>query len=91
MCSQLSTFQCVRSRVANFCKARDWATFHTPVNLALALAGECGEVCEVFQWKGPLDAADIALGKFSERELVNIGEEYVSLQQKITRNISASN
>lgn len=26
--------------------------FHTPRNLLLALNGEVGELCEIFQWKG---------------------------------------
>lgn len=47
--------------------------FHTPVNLALALSGECGEVCEIFQWKGPVESINDT--RFSEKELVNIGEE----------------
>ena len=28
----------------------DWDQFHTPRNLALALVGEVGELCELFQW-----------------------------------------
>ncbi len=30
--------------------ARDWGQYHTPVNLLLALVGEVGELCEIFQW-----------------------------------------
>lgn len=33
---------------------REWDQFHTPRNLALALVGEVGELCEIFQWKGEL-------------------------------------
>ena len=33
-----------------FAAARDWEQFHSPKNLAMALAGECGEVLEHFQW-----------------------------------------
>lgn len=29
---------------------RDWQQFHTPKNLTMALAGEAGELLEVFQW-----------------------------------------
>ena len=29
---------------------RDWERFHTPRNLALALAGKVGELCAEFQW-----------------------------------------
>jgi len=45
--------------------------------------GECGEVCEIFQWKGDLDRSkdNLALDSddfdrvFTEKELINIGEE----------------
>lgn len=34
---------------------RNWAQFHTPRNLALALCGEVGELCELFQFKSEDD------------------------------------
>ena len=34
----------------DFVKQRDWDQFHTPKNLAMALAGEAGELIELFQW-----------------------------------------
>ena len=33
-----------------FARDRDWEKFHTPKNLVMALAGEAGELVEVFQW-----------------------------------------
>jgi len=33
-----------------FAEARNWAQFHSPKNLAMALAGETGELVEIFQW-----------------------------------------
>jgi NTP pyrophosphatase (non-canonical NTP hydrolase) len=33
-----------------FARERDWEQFHSPKNLAMALAGECGELLEHFQW-----------------------------------------
>lgn len=32
---------------------RGWAPFHTPKNLAMALAGEAGELLAEFQWLTP--------------------------------------
>lgn len=40
-----------------FAAARDWNQFHSPKNLAMALAGECGEVLEHFQWLTEADSA----------------------------------
>jgi len=34
----------------DFVAERDWDQFHTPKNLAMALAGEVGELLEHFQW-----------------------------------------
>ena len=42
--------------VLRFRDEREWARFHTPKNLAMAIAGEAGELCELFQWK---DEAEI--------------------------------
>ena len=37
-------------RLKAFAQARDWEQFHSPKNLVMALAGECGELLEHFQW-----------------------------------------
>ncbi len=36
--------------LAEFVEERDWAQFHNPKNLAMALAAEAGELLEHFQW-----------------------------------------
>ncbi len=36
----------------HFTEARDWARFHDPKSLALALVGEVGELAELLQWLG---------------------------------------
>ncbi|MGE8499688.1 MAG: nucleotide pyrophosphohydrolase [Pseudomonas sp.] len=33
-----------------FANERNWAQFHSPKNLAMALTGEVGELTEIFQW-----------------------------------------
>jgi len=33
-----------------FANDRNWAQFHSPKNLAMALSGEVGELIEIFQW-----------------------------------------
>ena len=40
----------LRQRLADFAAVRDWDQFHSPKNLAMALAGEAGELLEHFQW-----------------------------------------
>lgn len=39
----------LRREQADFAQEREWDQFHTPRNLALALVGEVGELCECFQ------------------------------------------
>lgn len=45
--------------LADFAHARDWEEFHTPKNLAMALAGEAGELLALFQWLTPDQSAAI--------------------------------
>jgi NTP pyrophosphatase (non-canonical NTP hydrolase) len=49
----------LRTRLREFADARDWGQFHTPKNLAMALAGEAGEVLEIFQWLTPEQAMNV--------------------------------
>ena len=57
----------------DFVNARDWNQFHTPRNLVLALSGECGELSEIFQWRGITRPSNIL--EYSRKELIHIGEE----------------
>lgn len=43
-------------RLDRFADARDWTQFHTPKNLAMALAGEVGELVAELQWLTPEEA-----------------------------------
>lgn len=40
----------IQERLREFAAARDWDQFHSPKNLAMALAAEAGELLELFQW-----------------------------------------
>ena len=44
------TLEDLRRRMAKFAAEREWDPFHNPKNLAMALAGEAGELMEHFQW-----------------------------------------
>ena len=43
----------LRDTLRRFAEEREWQRFHDPKNLAMALAGEVGEVLEHFQWLTP--------------------------------------
>jgi dCTP diphosphatase len=40
----------LRDGMRDFTDQRDWARFHDPKSLILALVGEVGELAELFQW-----------------------------------------
>jgi NTP pyrophosphatase (non-canonical NTP hydrolase) len=70
----------VQAFLQRFAEERDWVQFHTPKNLAMALAAEAGELLEIFQWmrpeqsvtlKGPVEAA--------------VGEELADILQYLVR------
>ena len=44
------------ARIRAFAEERDWQQFHTAKNLAMALAGEVGELLAEFQWLTPEQA-----------------------------------
>ncbi|SFL37922.1 nucleotide pyrophosphohydrolase [Geodermatophilus ruber] len=46
----MSDIEDLTSRMRHFTEARDWARFHDPKSLTLALVGEVGELAELLQW-----------------------------------------
>lgn len=46
----MTEFDKLRDQLRDFAADRDWDQFHSPKNLAMALAGEAGELLENFQW-----------------------------------------
>ncbi|MFC4062000.1 nucleotide pyrophosphohydrolase [Planomonospora corallina] len=46
-------------RLRRFAAARDWEQFHTSKNLAMALAGEVGELLAELQWLTPEQASRV--------------------------------
>ena len=67
-----TTLRDLKDMVKEFRDRREWAGFHTPKNLSMAIAIEAAELMEEFQWL----TADEAWGlRDSERRLAAIGEE----------------
>jgi NTP pyrophosphatase (non-canonical NTP hydrolase) len=62
----------LRDRMRVFTEERDWAQFHDPKSLILALVGEVGELAELFQWL----PAEAAVARVREEPLRSrVGEE----------------
>lgn len=49
----------LRARVNAFVEERDWAQFHSPKNLAMAMIVEAAEVVEHFQWMTESDSRQL--------------------------------
>ncbi|MFG2950461.1 nucleotide pyrophosphohydrolase [Streptomyces adustus] len=56
---RVMTIRDLQDALAGFARERDWEQFHTPKNLAMALAGESGELLELFQWLTPEQSAHV--------------------------------
>lgn len=54
--------------LADFVRARDWAQYHSPKNLAMALSVEVAELVEIFQWQTEAESRAVMDG--DEREHV---------------------
>lgn len=80
----------LRSEQRAFVEERDWAQFHTPRSLALALVGEVGEVCELLQWRGD-EAAQPGLPDWTPEERGRLGEELSDVLSYVLRLADVSN
>jgi len=63
-----------QKRLDQFAQDRDWDQFHTPKNLAMALAGEAGELLEIFQWLTAEQSADL-----SDEDVARVKEELADI------------
>jgi len=66
------TLEELRAELADFALEREWDQFHAPRNLALALVGEVGEMCECFQWKGEVPEG---LPGWTDKERTHLSQE----------------
>lgn len=55
----MPTIDYLTDRVREFAEKRDWQQFHTPKNLAMARAGEVGELLAELQWLTTEQAAAV--------------------------------
>ena len=64
----------IQNQLEEFCLAREWNQFHNPKNLSMALAGEAGELLEIFQWMSVEQSISL-----SELELQKVEEEIADI------------
>jgi dCTP diphosphatase len=64
----------LRDALREFAAERDWEQFHTPRNLATALAVEAAELLEPFQWLTDVESRELAPETFAavEQEMADV-------------------
>jgi NTP pyrophosphatase (non-canonical NTP hydrolase) len=50
----------LKEGIRRFAAVRGWEPFHSPKNLAMALASETGELCDIFRWLTEQQSRDSA-------------------------------
>jgi NTP pyrophosphatase (non-canonical NTP hydrolase) len=70
----------LRDSLREFAAERDWDQFHSPKNLAMALAVEAAELLERFQWVTEEDSK-----RLPEAELARVREEMADVLNYLVR------
>lgn len=66
----------LRIKMRAFTEERDWAKFHDPKSLILALVGEVGELAELYQW---IPAAEAKLRTSDHRMKRRVSDELADI------------
>ena len=82
----------LNARLLAFARERDWEQFHSPKNLAMALAGEAGELLEHFQWLTEQQSAELSIEKKRQvaHELADILNYLVRLAERLDIDLIAA-
>lgn len=59
----------LQAELRRFAIEREWLPFHTPKNLVMALAGEIGELAEIFQWLTPEESEQVMVSEPTHRQV----------------------
>jgi dCTP diphosphatase len=80
------------AKLENFAAARDWNQFHTPKNLAMALAVEAAELMEEFQWLTEEQCKNLSVDKLNKvkDEVADVFNYLVRLSSKLNIDIIAA-
>lgn len=77
-----SEIQLLIEEIRSFAQERNWEQFHTPKNLAMAIAGEAGELSAEFQW---LSAKQSEKSALDSEKLHDIALEMADVQIYLLR------
>ncbi|KAA6186227.1 nucleotide pyrophosphohydrolase [Thiohalocapsa marina] len=82
----------LNGRLLKFARERDWEQFQSPKNLAMALAGEAGELLEHFQWLTEQQSASLGPEKTRAvaHELADILSYLIRLAERLDVDLIAA-
>src|SRR5690242_9222300 len=70
----------VRERLREFVRERDWAQFHDPKNLSMAIASEAGELLAELRWVASSTADDFVRDPANRTRIENeVGDVGIAL------------
>jgi NTP pyrophosphatase (non-canonical NTP hydrolase) len=78
--SEIIDLQKVSEYLAKFADDRDWVQYHSPKNLAMALAVEAGELLEIFQWLTSEQSHEL-----KDADRLSVGQELADVLQYLIR------
>jgi len=90
--SDLTDLHDLRERTRQFARVRDWAQYHTPKNLAMAMSVEVAEVAEHFQWLPTGAPAELGAASHAavRHELADVLLYLVQLADKLDVDLHAA-
>lgn len=82
---RIESLDMLRAALRAFAAERDWDKFHSPKNLAMALAVEASELLEHFQWLSEDESRQLPAGKLQQvsEELADVLNYLVRLSDKL--------
>jgi len=86
----MSDLQKIQQDLRAFAAERNWEQFHSPKNLAMALAGETGELVAIFQWltEAQSDALDPATLQAAREEVADVQMYLLMLADKLNIDVA---
>ena len=72
-------------KIRNFVEERDWDQFHSPKNLAMALAVEVSELVEIFQWMTEEESQqlDPKRKQYAEEEIADVMTYLIRISDRL--------
>ncbi len=81
----MSDLEEIRMALRRFTAEREWQQFHSPKNLAMALAGETGELVSLFQWLSEDESRNLPATRLAEAadEIADVQMYLVALADQL--------